>query len=303
MNPRVNCVKMRAMTEPGSNARLYLRPDLDRLAKEGVTSFSFEKKEEMPDAIVLEVIGQHPVLGEAPYVKMRSLATECVDEIERLHNVPDIVGNPPSDIDVIWVIGAPGLLLERGSKPGWSSQYPWMDNLEWENFGSAFALEIAVTAKRLGKDVGQITRGDVLKSGPWLIYNDPAYEPVKIILQESSGIPIPLGKILLYGEFTDKDGNVVPIRNTVDQVDSIRMPEGVSPRKIAICVLAAQMVRLGRLLAKTNNLPEGAEVLVVPTPSPLGHEREHAILECQGAVINYFKHENAERTPINYKTD
>lgn len=292
-----------SMAEPGSSTRLHLRPDLDRLVKEGTPTFSFEKKEGMPEEIVQNVIGQFPVPAESLRSEMRDLAGECVDEIERLHNVPDIIKNPPLDIDVIWVVGAPGLLLEHGSKPGWSSNFPWMDDLEWKNFGSAFALAIAVTAKRLGKNVDQITRQDVLESGPWLIYNDPAYEPVSIILQESIGIPIPLEKTLLYGEFTDKEGNVRPIRNTMDQVDCIRMPEGVNPRKVAICVLAAQMVRLGRLLAKTNNLPEGVEVLVVPTPSPLGHERGHAILECQGALINYFKHGNAEKTPIDYKTN
>lgn len=291
------------MTEPGSNARLHLRPDLDRLAEERIPTFSFENKEEMPDIVVRNAIEQFPILADAPCSEMRNLALACVDEIERLHNALDIIKNPPEDIDVIWVVGAPGLLLEHGSKPGWSSNFPWMDNLEWENFGSAFALAIAVTAKRLGKNVDKVTRQDVLEAGPWIIYNDPAYEPVVTILEESNGIPIPLEKTLIYGEFTDEEGKVQPIRNTKDQVDCIRMPEGVKPRKIAICVLGAQMVRLGRLLAKTNNLPAGAEILIVPTPSPLGHEREHAIMECQGAVINYFKHGNAEKTPINYKTD
>lgn len=290
------------MDEIISNRRSPLRPDIDRFGKEGGMSFLFEDKGGMPTKIVQNVIDQFPVLAESPREGMLNLAGKCVDEIERLHNAPDIIRDPPSDIDVIWVIGAPGLLLEHGSKPGWSSKFPWMDNLEWENFGSAFALATAITAKRLGKGVDQVTRQDVLESGPWIIYNDPAYEPVKIILQESNGIPIPLEKTLLYGEFTDREGNVRPIKNTVDQVECVRMPEGVNPRKIAICVLAAQWVRLGRLLAKTNNLPKDSEILVVPTPSPLGHEREHAIMECQGAVIYFFKHGIAEKTPLEYKT-
>ena len=80
------------------------------------------------------------------------------------------------------------------------------------------------------------------------------------------------------------------------------MPEGVNPRKIAICVLAAQMVRLGRLLAKTNNLSPSSQILVVPTASPRGWKRQHAIMECEGAVINVFKHGIAEITPIGYQT-
>lgn len=283
-------------------ARSSLRPDLDRLEREKEGGFSFKDKEEMPGTVVKNVIGQFPILADAPYLEMRELASACVDEVERLHNAPDIMKNPPEDIDVIWVVGAPGLLLEHGSKPGWSSNFPWMDNLEWENFGSAFALAIAVTARRLGKNVDEVTRQDVLEAGPWIIYNDPAYQPVVTILEESNGIPIPLKKTLIYGEFTDDEGKVQPIRNTKDQVDCIRMPEGVKPRRIAICILGAQMVRLGRLLAKTNKLPAGAEILVVPTPSPVGHEREHAIMECQGAVVNVFKNGNAEKEPISYKT-
>lgn len=281
--------------------RENLRPDLEHFAREKFP-ISFDNKERMPDEILQNIISQFPTLADCPYDEMRELAAECVDEIERLHNVPDIIKNPPEDIDVIWVIGAPGLLLEHGSKPGWSAYFRWMDNLEWENFGSAFALTNGVTARRLGKPVEEVTRQHVLESGPWLIYNDLAWEPVKIILQESNGIPIPLEKTLLYGEFTDREGRVLPIRNTVDQVNCIRMPEGVNPRKIAIVCLAAQMVRLGRLVAKTNNLPAGTEILVVPTPSPLGYERQHAIMESQGAVINAFKHGNAEKTPIEYKT-
>lgn len=285
------------------HTRSSLRPDSDHLARERKSGFSFEDKGNMSHAVVQNAIRQHPVLEEASYPEMQDLALECIDEIERLHNVPDITKDPPEDIDVIWVVGAPGLLLEHGSKPGWSANFPWMDNLEWENFGSAFALAIAVTARRIGKDVHEVTREDVKKSGPWIIYNDPAYEPVNIILQESNGIPIPLEKTLIYGEFIDKKGNAREIKNTADQVDSIRMPEGVNPRKIAICVLGAQMVRLGRLLAKTNNLPEGAEVLVAPTPSPAGHEREHVLWESTGAVVNAFKNRNAEKTSIKYKTE
>ena len=287
-----------------ANVRSSLRPDLDHFHQQKIElGFSFQDKEQMPDTIVSNVIKQHPTLEEIPYNQMRDLAVECIEEIERLHNVPDIIENPPEDIDVIWVIGAPGLLLEHGSKPGWSANFPWMDNLEWENFGSAFALATAVTAKRLRKDADQVTREDALRSGPWIIYNDPAYEPVNTILQESNGIPIPLEKTLIYGEFTDKDGNVQPIKNTADQVDSIRMPEGVNPRKIAICVLSAQWVRLGRLLAKAKTLPGGSGILVVPTPTPVGHEREHAIIECQGVLVNAFKNNNAERTPIIYTTE
>ena len=282
--------------------RANLRPDLEHLAKERTLDFSFDNKPEMADTVVRNVINQFPELSKAPESEMRNLALECVDEIERLHNVLDIIIDPPMDIDAIWVVGAPGLLLEHGSKPGWSANFPWMDNLEWENFGSAFALMTAVTARRLGKSIAEVTRPDVLKSGPWLVYNDPAYEPVGTILEESIGIPIPPQKTLLYGEFIDKEGKLRPIRNTVDQVDSIRMPEGVNPRKIAVCVLAAQMVRLGRLLAKTNNLSPSSQILVVPTASPRGWKRQHAIMECEGAVINVFKHGIAEITPIGYQT-
>lgn len=61
-------------------------------------------------------------------------------------------------------------------------------------------------------------------------------------------------------------------------------------------------MRLGRLLAKTQALPKTAEVLVVPIPSPKDYETEHAIMESGGAVINFFKNQNAEFIPIPYTT-
>lgn len=138
------------------------------------------------------------------------------------------------------------------------------------------------------------------KYGPWILYNSNSWEneAVEIMLDESPSLPISKNKVSIYVP-NAKDPNYI---RTADQAKDVRMPTNIRPRKIAICVLAAQWVRLGRLLAKTQALPKEAEVLVVPILSPRGYEVKHAIMEARGAVINFFKNHNAEFAPIPYTT-
>lgn len=278
--------------------RESLLPDLERLSKPTIEPITFSDKEGMVRQVIANVKGQGYIL-EASDEEASWLALACINEIEQLHKVPDIVQDPPTDIDVIWIISAPGLLLEHGSKPGWSAQFTWLDNCEWEVVGAGFALAEAVTAKRLQKPVNQVTKDDFKEHGPWVVYNSNPWEneALKTILKESSSLPIPQEKVYIYQPNREDPSYL----RTVDQARDLRMPLGVQPRILAISILAAQWVRLGRILAATQSLPENAGLLVVPTLSPGGYESEHAIMETQGAVINAYKHHNAGLDPIKYQ--
>jgi len=290
------------MVENATRKNITAQDILEAGKARPLESFEFFSKPAMVRGIAIGAREQHKELTRVDMRSLKQLALQCVNEIERLHKTPDILENPPEDIDVVWVIAAPGQLLTHGSKPGWSAQFPWLDNCEREVVGKGINLVHAVTAKRIGKPVSSVVKKDVLQSGPWTVYNMADHEsgPVKIMLR-SPQVRIPEGKVYIYQEFHDNGGARV-IRTTADQAESIHMPPGIVPRKIAICVLAAQWVRLGRLLAKAQTLPQEAQVIVVPVPSPEGHETEHAIMESRGAIINAFKNGKALKKPINYST-
>lgn len=289
----------------GLKRRKPLRPEAWPVRKKRTGPFAFTGKDKkwMTLQILENVLAQgHQVPEDVTQAGMIGLGFNCVAEIERLYNVPDIIPHPPADIDAIWIISAPGSVThEQGVKPGWSSEFPWMDNMEWEVVGNALALAVSVTAKRLEKPVEQVTKKDVQQHGPWLIYNSQPgeVEPIYRILTESPNLQIPLEKVLLYDKFVDNSGRERTLVNTADQAESIRMPEDLQPRRLAICVLAAQWVRLGRILAQVQTLPRQAGVLVVPTFTPARYREVHAIMESQGAVVNWLKGKGALE-PIRY---
>lgn len=265
--------------------------------------FLFVEKPRIVDQIITSAIEQHPELNRVSRTQLGQLAHECVEEIEFLHNSQKIMSDLPLNIDIIWIISAPGLLLTYGSKPGWSSQFPWLNNCEREVVGTGIDLAISVTAKRLGKTPESVTKEEMVAYSPWIIYNGPPHENADVAtLLKQPEMKIPQEKVYLFDEVFDNDGTVRKIVNTADQARSIHMPPNVSPRIIAICVLAAQWVRLGRLLAATQTLPQDANILVVPIQSPKGYEFEHAIMECRGALINSFKNMNAPTHSIRYRT-
>ena len=181
-----------------SERREGLRPDLERFNKvfEPIT---FSDKEEMVRQVITNIKRQGHVL-EASDEEASTLAFSCINEIEQLHNVSDVVKDPPTEVDVIWIISAPGLLLEHGSKPGWSADIHWMDDCEWEVVGAGFALSEAVTAKRIQKGVDQINKDDIREHGPWIVYNINPWEneAVETILEESHLLPIPREKVYIY---------------------------------------------------------------------------------------------------------
>lgn len=262
---------------------------------------AFPSITQMAKKVVANAQEQHTDLNEIETGNLEDLALGCINEIEKLHNAPDILKNPPEDIDVVWIISAPGLLTRWGSKPGWSSQFPWLNECERKVVGKGLNLVFSVTARRLNKPVEEITKEDVLANGPWVVYNAPDLENADVEkILEDPDIKIPRKKVYIFSDFKDDSGQILMIKNTADQVRSIHMPQGVHPRKIAICVLAAQWVRLGRLLAKPQTLPKDTKVIVVPIQSPVGHEAEHAIMESTGAVVNAFKNGNATTEPISY---
>lgn len=258
--------------------------------------FKFTKRESMPLEVVAQAKKQWPNLQNINNGTLLKMADGCINEIENLHNAIEITENPPEDIDVIWDISAPGWLMKKGSMPGWSSNYPELDNCEKEVVERTINLTLVITAKRLGKLVHEVTKEDVLNHGPLITYNGPPLESADFTqFLKRPNSKIPLQKAYIFDKISRRG-----IVNTFDQAKSIHMPPNVHPRKIAISVLAAQWVRLGRLLAKAKTLRKGIPIILVPTPSPRGFEREHAIMESKGALINTFEHHRSSAKPILY---
>lgn len=258
--------------------------------------FRFTDKKAITEEVINSARKQRDNLNTADNEAMLAMAKDCIDEIETLHNTADITIDPPEDINIIWSISSPGWLTKEGSIPGWSANFPQLDGCEKQVIGKTINLAIAITAKRLGRGVDQITKEDILNHGPWIVYNVPPdkSQDLETYLQ-SLDIKIPREKVYVF----DKKQDGHDISSTRDQVESIHMPPGVNPQKIAISVLAAQWVRLGRLLQAAKTLPQ-VPIILVPTASPKGFESEHAVMETRGAVTNAFQHHNANIQPIPY---
>ena len=141
--------------------------------------FRFEDKDSLAATVVSDAKQQWEnlkSLDSQQQANMMQLARGCVEEIETLHNAPDIIQDPPEDIDVIWSIPAPGWLTKEGSLPGWSANFPELDGCEKAVMGKTIDLAIAVTAKRLKKAPEEVTKEDIKTHGPWIIYNAPPDE-------------------------------------------------------------------------------------------------------------------------------
>ena len=297
------------MKQKGTKEPVFTFENVVKVGKRGDDDnspfpFSFQLKEALVNEIVRTALAQgHEKL--VPYVsdttQLELFAAKCLAEIENLYNAPDILKDPPCDIDAVWIISAPGKLLTEGSKPNWSANYSWLDGCERKVVGKAINLVIETTAKRLGKAAAEVTKEDISAHGPFLIYNGPDYESEDVAtLLNSPDSRIAPEKAHVFTEVQDEDGTVRMIRNTADQAKSIHIPGGMFPRKIAICVLAAQSVRFSRLLAKAQTLSSNTEVVIVPIRSPKGHEGDHAVMEVRGALVNAFVNGNGNQKGVEY---
>lgn len=242
-------------------------------------------KNDLGSSIVNSTIEQHPDLKRVNGGKMLNLANDCLAEIEKI-DIPTIKHNSLPKIDVVWIISAPGLLLKRGAKPGWSNKFKWMNNFEHKVVKRG--VDYAVKMKRL--------------SGiqPWIIYNGTPNECKDFQYYVTKRADVDKNKVYIFDKITEIE-NTRDIKNTTDQANSIHFPHTMKPRGIVISILAVQWIRLGRILAKSQTIDPKTKIYILPTLTLRNHLAEHATMEIRGTLVNCFKLHNAKKSPIDYR--
>ena len=166
---------------------------------------------------------------------------------------------PTADIDIVWVMSAPGTVKEISTDGAYAGASSDLTNV---NHGIELVRQI--TAKRIGKDPSEVTREDIDKFGPILFYNGEDSETKGTRYAQNRDFeelvgtpdfPIPASKVVI---------------DHIDTANSIAQIEGLAKYlkghnlsgKIATISIGAHSARVGRYLEKYKDLfPDGVEFL------------------------------------------
>lgn len=188
------------------------------------------------------------------------LGHSVVSELREYREKPFI---PTADIDIVWILSEPGTVKEisnDGVYAGASS--------DLANISHGVDLIRQITAKRIGKEVKDITKSDIDNYGPTLYYNGEDsmtqgqnYEQNKHLAEliKNPEFPIPESKIII---------DHIDIANTPAQIKGIAryLEENNLSGKIATVSIGAHFARLGRYIEHYKNLlPEGTEFINAAT--------------------------------------
>lgn len=178
---------------------------------------------------------------------------------------------PTADIDIVWVLSAPGTVKKiatDGTYAGASSDIT--------NVNHGVDLVRQITALRIGKEVDDVTKEDIGEHGPMLFYNGED--------DETKGTRYPQNKdfeeLVATPEFPVPASNIVI--DHIDVANSIAQVEGFAEYlkkhnlsgKIATVSIGAHFARMGRYIEKYKDLfPDGVEFLnaaATQTHNPVG---------------------------------
>lgn len=157
------------------------------------------------------------------------------------------------DIGAVWVFSGPGTFLSplKGRDEDWMA---WMNHLR---LSTGILLVLQVTSLTLNKSIQEVTKNDVERSGPPLIYNGIPIEndDFRSVINLPQ-FPLPKGKIIIIDE-VEKNGIKSKIRNTREQVMSFPRQLLGNPISGAIALVshATHLPRILRYMNKYRTIP------------------------------------------------
>lgn len=231
-----------------------------------------------------------------------------------------------SDTDVIYIDSGPGPysynMLEPGktdlddkSYHGWK----WSRKMDRARIRTAYTIASMVTAKRIqeqtgeSKDIRELTPEDFDKYGPSLMYASTNWQNSHIkhalkIAREAGTFKIPDSKIVMYEQFTSRDGELKPIVHTQDQIEGLRFPNNPGenpPRRVVMVSHPAHLMRIMHILGKyPDSIPDNTVLQAFPISTPKAALKEYAEGEIMGTLATVFKTGRASLKPYaNYELD
>ncbi len=147
------------------------------------------------------------------------------------------------------------------------------------NSGESFKGISSVTKKV------KTIREAISKYGPYMLYNGAPIqnEAVERALGRK-GVVVPREKVKIIDE---------EIKNTLDQIKTFRLPEGLElkDKEIALVAHAPQLVRIMRMVKHYKPFPENTTIRLFPLPTSPEGKQEYAKMEVSGSLYyTYISH-------------
>ena len=229
-----------------------------------------------------------------------------------------------TDTDVIYIDSGPGPysynMLEPEKKDLDDVTYhkwKWSRKMDRARIRSAYTIASMITTKRIEEQTGTIkstkklTSEDFQQFGPYLMYTSTNWQNshIKHVLEmarEAGNFKIPDSKLIMYNEFTNRQGETKPIIHTEDQIEGLRFPnnpDGSSPRRIVIVSHPAHLMRIMHILGKyPDSIPVESVLQAFPIPTPKDAMTEYTKAELLGTLGTILKKGRASFAPYtNYE--
>lgn len=229
-----------------------------------------------------------------------------------------------TDTDVIYIDSGPGPYSYNMLEAGKTDlddlsyhQFTWSRKMDRARIRAAYTLAGMITAKRIKEDTGLIkptkdlTSEDFEKYGPSLMYTSVDWQNSHVkhalaIAREAGTFKIPDSKLVIYEEFTNRQGETKPITHTEDQIEGLifpNRPDGAPPRRIAVVSHPAHLMRIMHILKKyPDSIPNHTILQLFPIPTPKDARTEYATAELLGTLATIFEKGRAALVPYtNYE--
>jgi hypothetical protein len=191
----------------------------------------------------------------------QELVHNVINELRTLKEADPFV--PTADIDIVWVLSAPGTIKDPSNDGIYKGVSVDKKNIE---YGIELVREI--TAMRLGKELEGVSKEDIEAVGPILYYNgedsdtEKTNYPQNLHLQEAAQDPdFPLPQANLVIGHIEIANTPAQIRDFADYLSKAQ-PDA----KVAVVSLIQHSVRVSRYLQYyQQSIPSGAILLNAPT--------------------------------------
>lgn len=238
---------------------------------------------------------QIPQLNQANPEEVNSVvenALKMADEFSVLageHPHPRIY----EDTDIVWVVPGPGVFSKEVTPL--SDRYmhlPWSRKMDRVRIRTASAIFRQVTSLR--------------GYPPVLIYTgtpdqNENFRAVLSKLSDKYKLP-PEEKVHLIGEIKNPDGSFRDSYNSIDAVESLSFPEGITPRRMVIVSSEAHLVRILHILGKFHHsLPETTIVQPYPVSTPEEGRLLYTEMEVRGTLAAIYGSNSATPQPYPYQ--
>jgi hypothetical protein len=217
------------------------------------------------------------------------LAAEAIDEIIIAQN--QAATKLPADIAMVWVLSAPGTARETANDGAYSGI-----SFDLEVIKGGIAAVRQVTAQRLVKEPGLVTKNDIAVNGPTLYYNGEdehtdnynylQNDHLREMAQEPD-FPLPVSSVVT--DHITEIGTPAQVKGFAEFLN-----ETGQTGQVAVVSLAPHSARVGRYLEQYRDLFSD-EVGLFNAPVPIEHNPIGIMLREVRKIVKYAEQGNLAR--------